>query len=499
MSLLIHIEDLLKAHKVESERIEFKKGWNPNPIMRAICAFANDFDNIGSGYILIGVAEDEGVALRPVTGVLENKIDKILQELHKYSRLISPDYFPRVSVEEVDEKKIIAIWCPAGSNRPYKVPDEVTAKKRVFNHRIRWGSSSIIPNGEQAIELLQLTAKIPFDDRVNQQASVEDLDFGLMREHLARTHSRLFDESTGMSREELAEKMNLTAGADEHLFPKNVGLLMFSLEPTKFFKSAHIDIVEFPDGEGGATLLDQEFKGPIQLQLQDALDYLDKSIVKSKTIKSDYSAKAPTIYNYSFVALEEAISNAVYHRNYEESEPIEIRILPDRVVVTSYNGADPALKQIDFDKGTIRARRYRNRRIGEFLKELELTEGRGTGIPRLQRALDRNGFLKAVFDVDDPNRRYFVIEILIHPDFLGAPIGIMKGLAKVVGLGSLTHIQIEVLNLIFTEPEMTYSLMADQLNISESAVRKRMDGLKSNGTVERIGTKSGYWKINFNK
>lgn len=32
-------------------------------------------------------------------------------------------------------------------------------------------------------------------------------------------------------------------------------------------------------------------------------------------------------------------------------------------------------------------RRYRNRRIGEFLKELELTEGRSTGIPksRLQK------------------------------------------------------------------------------------------------------------------
>ena len=28
------------------------------------------------------------------------------------------------------------------------------------------------------------------------------------------------------------------------------------------------------------------------------------------------------------------------------------------------------------------SRRYRNRRGGEFLKELEMTEGRGTGIPK---------------------------------------------------------------------------------------------------------------------
>ncbi len=33
------------------------------------------------------------------------------------------------------------------------------------------------------------------------------------------------------------------------------------------------------------------------------------------------------------------------------------------------------------------ARKYRNRRIGEFLKELKLTEGRNTGVPKIKRAL----------------------------------------------------------------------------------------------------------------
>jgi len=36
-------------------------------------------------------------------------------------------------------------------------------------------------------------------------------------------------------------------------------------------------------------------------------------------------------------------------------------------------------------------RRYRNRRIGEFLKELKLTEGRCTGIPKIRKALRENG------------------------------------------------------------------------------------------------------------
>jgi predicted HTH transcriptional regulator len=37
------------------------------------------------------------------------------------------------------------------------------------------------------------------------------------------------------------------------------------------------------------------------------------------------------------------------------------------------------------------ARRYRNRRVGEFLKELKFTEGRSTGMPKIYHALARNG------------------------------------------------------------------------------------------------------------
>ena len=66
MALPINVEDLLRQRKVETNRIEFKKGWNPDRIYRSICAFANDFDNIGGGYILVGVEEENGVARRPV-------------------------------------------------------------------------------------------------------------------------------------------------------------------------------------------------------------------------------------------------------------------------------------------------------------------------------------------------------------------------------------------------------------------------------------------------
>ena len=109
MALPINIEDLLNKRKVESTRIEFKSGWNPDKIYHTICAFATDLENIGGGYILVGVEEENGVAKRPVKGLDEAEIDRILKEMVGYDAKISPAYMSKVSPETVDGKTILVI------------------------------------------------------------------------------------------------------------------------------------------------------------------------------------------------------------------------------------------------------------------------------------------------------------------------------------------------------------------------------------------------------
>lgn len=413
---MVNIEDLLSGKIVEGTRMEFKQGWNPTPIMRSICAFANDFENEGSGYIIVGVNEVDGKPIRPVEGFNPAQLEHIEKELVGYCNLIQPSYFPRLSLEEVDGKHVLVIWVPAGSNRPYKVPDDVNARHKSYNYRIRFCSNSIVPNSEQEAELVQLTAKIPFDDRVNTFASVTDLSKSLMREHLEETNSKLFGESENMTVQELAENMNLSLGANEHLFPKNIGLLMFSKNHQKYFKGAIIELVEFPDGLTN-PYTEKTFDGTIQKQLLDVLSYIKTNIIKTKVIKYNDKEKADRFFNYPYDAIEEALANAVYHRNYELLDPIEVRILPKSIEIISYNGVDPSLKQTDFDSGRVRARRYRNRRVGEFLKELKLTEGRGTGIPTIVNALKNNGSPLPKFDANEPERIHFIVEIPIHEAF----------------------------------------------------------------------------------
>ena len=97
MALPINITDLLNKQKIESNRIEFKKGWNPESIYHSICAFANDFDDLGGGYILVGVDSDEA------TG-----IPTIQSELKKNGS-------PRATIETNDERTFINVFIPTHS------------------------------------------------------------------------------------------------------------------------------------------------------------------------------------------------------------------------------------------------------------------------------------------------------------------------------------------------------------------------------------------------
>ena len=120
MELELDLDNLLNKKRIESERIEFKSGWNPDDIYRSICAFANDFNNLGGGYIIVGVEEKNGIAVRPVKGLDEQTLDKIQKDMLGYNNLISPPYFPNAVPVKIDGKWIMVIVARAGQQRPYK-------------------------------------------------------------------------------------------------------------------------------------------------------------------------------------------------------------------------------------------------------------------------------------------------------------------------------------------------------------------------------------------
>ena len=83
-------------------------------------------------------------------------------------------------------------------------------------------------------------------------------------------------------------------------------------------------------------------------------------------------------------------------------------------VIVSVPGPDRSIKTVDFEAGRAVIRRYRNRRIGEFLKELELTEGRSTGLPKILKAMAANGSPPPQLETDD-DRLACAVHLPAHP------------------------------------------------------------------------------------
>jgi ATP-dependent DNA helicase RecG len=415
MPLPINIAELINGTTVEWERIEFKEGWNDLDILHTICAFANDFSNLGGGYVIAGIAEHNGKPILPPKGLTPAQADKIQKDLlNLCKQRLKPDYTPIVEPVTFQGKLILVIWCPGGQERPYEAPDSF-AKGATKYYYIRKFSNTIKSNKTEREELLRFAA-VPYDDRINYNKNLKDLSPGLIRSFLQEIKSKLFDDFDMLSFVDVCRQMNLIEGSNEYIKPKNFALMFFNDHPEKIFPKAQIEIVSFQTNVADKNFTETNFEGPIHHQLRDALRYLKTQVIKEKVEKVSYKAEAIRYFNFPYEALEEALANAVYHRSYEITEPIEIRIHLNRIYIISYPGPDASIKMEEMQNGRVVIRRYLNRQIGNMLKELKLTEGKCTGIPTILKSMKNNGSPKPLFETDE-YRQSLAVTFNVHPAF----------------------------------------------------------------------------------
>ena len=422
MELEISVEDLLNKRKIESDRIEFKAGWNPDDIYHSVCAFANDYNNDGGGYIAVGVEEKNGVAVRPVKGIPEYMLDEIQKEMLSYNNMIAPPYFPKAIPLEVDGKWILVIVARTGQQRPYKSPEHVTSKKdKKYNYYIRYLTSSVKANSEQERKLINMADQTPYDCRANHKAVFDDISPVLLEDHLRKTGSRLAKQVKERGVEEILEDMQLLVGPPELRYIQNVAIMMFCEHPDRFFPYTYVQMTSFPQGSVENPSVSEDFPnitGSVPQMIQATMERFRNLFIREKVIKVPNQMEALRIKNYPYQAIEEAVVNAFYHRDYMSCEPVTIEIEPDCINIMNFPGIDRSISEKTIAEGKrFVSRYYRNRRLGEFLKELDLSEGHSSGVPTIQEELEKNGSPRAEFFTDE-DRRAMRIRIPIHPAFL---------------------------------------------------------------------------------
>jgi ATP-dependent DNA helicase RecG len=409
-SLPININDLLHFRGVESARVEFKQSWDEKTtglqVLKTICAFANDFYNVSGGYIVIGAPKNDGVA---VLGLNPNKLESIQKWIRGNCNRIEPVVQPILSPEVVDEKFILVIRVLGSDTRPHQAPVSLSDSEKAYY--VRLGAETVEAKGQIRTELLGMCARVPFDDRRASPFTLNELRSTLVREFLAEVHSKLVQETDDR---EIYRRMGLTVKLNGIEVPRNIALLFFSDEPEVAFPGARIEVVHFPEGASGDVLQEWIFRGPLPRQIKDCMIHL-KNFTSYYIQKQADRPETTGWVSFPPEALEETIVNAVFHRSYEGTrEPTKVYIYPDRIEVTSYPGPVPGLERAHFEAGQrIPVVPARNRRIGEMLKELRLAEARGTGVPKVFRAMAENKSPPPRYEFDE-QRTYFTVILPAH-------------------------------------------------------------------------------------
>ena len=318
--------------------------------------------------------------------------------------------------------------------------------------------------------------------------------------------------------------MELYTGPKENRLLRNVTAMMFCENPNKFFPYTQIDVVTFPNGKmkDPNNFTEVTFKGSVPQMIKQTMDYIKSNVLKEHVRKVSGRQEAERFWNYPYDAIEEAVVNSVYHRDFLQHEPIEITIEPSGISILNCPGPDRSISKEDIAKGDmLKSRRYRNRRLGDFLKELDLTEGRSTGVPTIQAKLAENGSPRAIFETTD-DRLTFLVTIPIHEgcsdssetksESSGTSLSSSEESIETVGFSSekstgssektsnssekTSNSSEKILELIKQDPKISAAGIAMEIGISSRGVEKQIKKLREAGIIKRNGAdKGGYWEI----
>ena len=303
--------DLTELSKRESERVEWKENVSDiDDIIKTAVAFANDYSNLGGGYIICGAKEskdEHGFQILVQTGLTSNRLKeiegKVLSDLREKT-------FPSIVAltEEIpvtEEKRILVFIIPATSDaHSYRASSKDTS-----TYYVRIGRETREARNGVLRELLVKKNQIEhWDKRVNSNATIDDIDLLSLREYLKEMS--LWDNNKALedylsATESLSSFVPPLAGKEKLsniLKPKNFSLLLFSKEPLKYFSGAYT-VVSIYKGldRSEPTAERHQLTGSIVEQARKAIQILNTETYTAFDKKNDL----PNQLKYPIRALQE--------------------------------------------------------------------------------------------------------------------------------------------------------------------------------------------------
>ena len=403
--------DLSALAKYESESVEWKEhGDDPNvtqSIAKTIAAFANDIANTGGGYVVCGAKEgkDEyGFPKVVFKGLSADRFAEIENTVLTWCRdRISPSIAPRVVPLENPEAPgtRILVFLVHASHDAHTLRD-----KEKNCYYVRVGRNTVEARNGILRELLEKKMRTtPFDQLINQEATLEDIDIVLLRDQLSEMGLLLPNkplEDYFSDKEKIAEFVIPLFGKlplESQIRPRNFSLLMFGKKKTlsRLFTESYTILSIYPGMDRSEPIAERyELTGQIVVQAAKAIDLLN---LQCSTIYDKVSDK-PNQRKYPERAVKEAVVNAIVHRDYEIPEPNRITIFSDRIEIKSVGALHWAVNREKFMLGKASAK-WRNQTFAYLFNKLHLSQSEGQGIPTIFRSMKEEGCPEPQFEIDE--------------------------------------------------------------------------------------------------
>jgi len=344
-------------------------------VAETLCAFGN----ADGGTLLLGVNDDGSISGMDYP---DDKI-RVIQEAPRI--LIRPFMKPEIQEVSYAGQSLLIFtvkWLP----EVYQLADG--------RYLLRIGDANMPFPAEQIEMLKKGKRKALFESHFEPTANFNDIDIELISE---------FGHRIGLSEkpEDLLYRYRLLDYEDGRPKLKLAALLLFGKDPLRWHPRCGIDFVKY---EGIERKVGKELniikRVRIELPLMRLIDEAYKTIsphIKERQYRHDLFFVEQ--FEYPSFAWQEAIVNAIAHRDYSvQGLSIEVWMFDDRIEVRS-PGLPPEPVTIERILKRERIHASRNPLIVRVLTELGHMRETGEGIPRMFEEMEKNGLYPPDFQI----------------------------------------------------------------------------------------------------
>ena len=230
-------------------------------------------------------------------------------------------------------------------------------------------------------------------------------------------------------------------------------------------------------GENAVNLIENEDFGNCSI-VKATKSILNKLEIENKIYTKIEYPDRKEIKMYDYVAVREAVVNAIVHNDWSNEYAPKFEMFSDRLVISSNGGIQDSTTKEEFLEGFSLPR---NKELMKVFNDLDLVEQMGTGIIRILQSYNKNAF------------EFFPNFIRVTFPFNENKFNTSK---KELNNNNLSEIQNSIIQLMLDSPMITQETLARLLDVNIRTIQRNIKSLIDMKLIERTGaTKKGEWIV----